>query len=520
MTHNSSIDEDPGKMEQRQELDVEAHNTSEVLEKPPTKRHDEGEQSEESDSSTPESGTVIEKLDWESDEDAGNPRNWPLWKRIMHTAIGALYGFVITVGTSVYVPAIPFVMIRFNVEREIAILPLSLYTLGFTVGPMFAAPLSELYGRRAIYWTTLPLLLIFTAVSGSSNNITQLIIGRLLAGACGSGALSVGAGTIADLWPPKHNGRAALFFILSPFLGPALGPLTGAYIIDEYNNNWRYSMWVIMMIAAPILLSAGFMQETSKQRILYLREKARGKKLVHQTGATRLLIRKLRVAVFRPLHMMLMEPLVACLSLYTAFAFAMMFSFFGSYSYVFQSVYHFNQKQVGLTFLGLLAGFICAVSSFAYFDATLYRKATHKAGGKPAPEHRLYAALVGSFMLPIGLFWFAWSPRHNVHWIVPVLAGVPFGWGTLSIFLSVTTYLVDVYQAHTSASAVAANGIWRYLLGAIFPLFTLQMYEAMGIHWAGSVFAFVGLALTPIPWIFYFKGHILRAKSVYDTFKG
>jgi hypothetical protein len=117
----------------------------------------------------------------------------------------------------------------------------------------------------------------------------------------------------------------------------------------------------------------------------------------------------------------------------------MMFSFFGSYSYVFELVYHFNQKEVGLTFLGILVGFILAVISFAIFDATLYAKALKKANGTPAPEHRLYAAMLGSIMLPIGLFWFAWAPRENVHWIVPVLAGVPFGWGSLDIFVSSRT---------------------------------------------------------------------------------
>ena len=91
-------------------------------------------------------------------------------------------------------PAIPIVQKKFDVSREVAVLPLSLYTLGFTVGPSIAAPLSELYGRRAVYWGTMPLLLIFTAISGGSNSIALLIFMRFLAGTGGSGALAVGAG--------------------------------------------------------------------------------------------------------------------------------------------------------------------------------------------------------------------------------------------------------------------------------------------------------------------------------------
>lgn len=66
-------------------------------------------------------------------------------------------------------------------------------------------------------------------------------------------------------------------------------------------------MWVILFIAAPILVASLFMQETSKQRILYLREKKRGIKIAHKTGDTRLLLRKLRIAVLRPLNMMFRE---------------------------------------------------------------------------------------------------------------------------------------------------------------------------------------------------------------------
>jgi len=479
---------------------------------------------EEKGTASPQTEDNVEKTStfdgWESPDDPGNPQNWKFSKRVFHTAIPALYGFVITVATSAYVPAIPLVMARFNVGREVAVLPLSLYTLGFTIGPILAAPLSELYGRRSVYWSTMTFLLIFTAIAGSAPNIAVLIIFRLLAGIGGSGSLAIGAGTIADLWDLQtHGGRAALFYIMAPFLGPALGPLTGAYIIDEYHHNWRWSMWVVMIIASPIAIMALFMSETSAPRIKYLRLKRLGQQPTHQTGDTLLLLQKLRTAFTKPLHMMFVEPLVAYLSIYTGFAFAMMFSFFGSYSYVFASVYHFNEKEIGLTFLGILVGFLFAIASFGIFDATLYRRAAVKAKGKPAPEHRLYAALLGSIMLPIGLFWFAWAPSKHVHWIVPVLAGVPFGWGCLSIFISATTYLVDVYLAANSASAVAANGILRYGLGAAFPLFTLQMYEGIGIHWAGSVFAFVGLAMMPVPWVFFKWGKVLRGRSRYETAK-
>lgn len=85
--------------------------------------------------------------------------------------------------------------------------------------------------------------------------------------------------------------------------------------------------------------------------------------------------------------------------------------------------------------------------------------------------------------------------------------------------IAVASYLVDTYQAMTSASALAANGLLRYVFGAVFPLFTLQMYEGMGTSWATSLLAFVTVALMPIPWALFKFGHAIRARSSYDTLK-
>jgi MFS family permease len=96
---------------------------------------------------------------------------------------------------------------------------------------------------------------------------------------------------------------------MSPFLGPTLGPIIGAYIINEYHNDWRYSIWVVMIIAAPVAIAAAFMKETFKPRILYLRQKKRGVDTLLEDGDTkfRLVIRKLGEDLYRPLHMVSIE---------------------------------------------------------------------------------------------------------------------------------------------------------------------------------------------------------------------
>ena len=96
-------------------------------------------------------------------------------------------------------------------------------------------------------------------------------------------------------------------YILAPFLGPSLGPLVGAYIVAEYKNDWKYSIWVILFICAPVGVATLFMQETSKKRILELRERKSG------GGRNReKVMGRFWEVMMRPLHMCLFE--VCCVT--------------------------------------------------------------------------------------------------------------------------------------------------------------------------------------------------------------
>ena len=86
-----------------------------------------------------------------------------------------------------------------------------------------SAPLSETYGRRAVYLLFFPPSLLMTLGAGLSKTYASFVICRLLAGVLGSGCLAVGAGTNGDLFAPLQRAIASALFLAAPFLGPALG---------------------------------------------------------------------------------------------------------------------------------------------------------------------------------------------------------------------------------------------------------------------------------------------------------
>jgi len=426
---------------------------------------------------------------------------------------------VCTLASSIYVPGRTEVQQIMGVSAEVSILPYSLYVLGLAFGPMIAAPLSETFGRRDIYRLAIPVFALFILGSGFSNNIASLTICRFLAGVFGSPGLSIGAATISDVWPPAKRAVPMAMYVTTPFLGPALGPLLGGYGTTAF--NWRWTQWIILFFTVATLTPVIGMKETYKSKILKNRAKQMG---IKPKGSQRTPLQSakffLTSTLVRPVHMGLTEPIVGLLTLYIAVNFAMLYGFFAAFEEIMQDIYGFGLGPAGLTFLGLGIGCIAGcigiilVNRFV-FTRQLRMQKEKGLAPKVNPESRLYIAMIGSIMLPASLFWFGWTARADIHWICPVIAETFFGCGNLLVFMSATLYLTDTYGARWTASAMGSNNLARYVVGCVFPLFTLQMYGRLGIGWATSLFGFISLAMMPIPWVFYLYGPSLRSNVKY-----
>ncbi|KAK5236829.1 hypothetical protein LTR47_002007 [Exophiala xenobiotica] len=344
----------------------------------------------------PDSRAPTTAQDWDGVDDPDNPLNWPTAKKIYHTSIPALQCFTI---------------------RTAAILPLTVYVLGLGLGPVLSAPLSETYGRRAVYLVFFPPSLLFTLGAGFSQSFGSLVVCRLFAGILGSGCLAVGAGTNSDLFAHFHRAVASAVFLMAPFLGPALGPAIGGYVAMK--KSWRWTQWVILFSGLLAYAVSIPQKETYKRIILKRRAKALGVAGPPDPvppGMSRMHF-LLVVTLVRPLHMLVTESIVAFFSAYTAFNFSVLFGFFTAFPLVFESaapeiqIYHFNTGEGGLVFLGIGVGVVLATLIFIVMDRLIYRRKTlrRRAEGDFTPlppEERLWPAMLGSVLLPISLFWF------------------------------------------------------------------------------------------------------------------
>jgi hypothetical protein len=73
-------------------------------------------------------------VDWDGDDDPGNPMNFPSWKKWMITVVAGLMTFSVTFASSVFSTATTVTSQLFGVSSEVMILGTSLFVLGFAFG--------------------------------------------------------------------------------------------------------------------------------------------------------------------------------------------------------------------------------------------------------------------------------------------------------------------------------------------------------------------------------------------------
>ncbi|KAM5347884.1 hypothetical protein ACJ41O_007708 [Fusarium nematophilum] len=450
--------------------------------------------------------------------DPENPKNWSKAYKWWCTMCVALTCFVVAFASSVITADIKGVVDDLDVSNELALVSISIFVVGFGVGPMIFAPLSEIYGRRIIYGSTLLIAVIFIIPCAVAENIETLLVCRAIDGIAFSAPMTLVGGTLADLWRNEERGVPMAAFSAAPFIGPAIGPLVGGFLSDA--AGWRWLYWIQLILAGIVWVLITFtVPETYTPTILA----RRARKLRESTGEPdhvteqeldmRPLSERLRIFLVRPFQLLFGELIVFLISLYMSVLYGLLYMFFVAFPIIYQKGKGYSAGKTGLMFIPVAVGVVLSALCSPLVNKH-YLTLVAKHNGHPPAEVRLIPMMASCWFIPVGLFIFAWTSYADLSWAGPAMGGFPVGFGFIFLYNSANNYLVDSYQ-HQAASALAAKTCIRSFWGAAVVLFTEQMYERLNDRWASTLLAFISLACCAIPFLFWKYGAKIRERSKY-----
>nr|UJH94603.1 MFS.13 [Starmerella bombicola] len=453
-----------------------------------------------------------------ADDDPERPINRPMWRRVISKTIASICITFVSWGSSVIGPGMPQIEAEFHVGEPVAILCVTLYVVGFAVGPIVWGPSSELYGRKLPLVIGMFGFMVFAFACATAKDFQTLTICRFFMGSFGCATLVVGPSISADLFTLMQRGKAVSGVIFCLVAGPMLAPVIGAFIAFSF-LRWRWTMYItgIMGALGCILMVFG-LEETYPQLVL----KERAAKIRKETGnwAVSAPIESMELdtqeilnrTIYKPFRMLLVEPMLLLLSLYHGFIYGILYLCLEAVPYIFQHHYHYKHSVAYLPYLGMFSGAVIVVAVNIIFFDPITEILIKRSGHSNFPESRLPLMMMCGIVFPIGIFMMCWTGAYHVHWMAPTVGAALLGFGLIGIFQAILIYIIDTYLL-VAASAIAANTFVRSGMAGAFPLFALQMFRNLGTQWAGTLLGCLASILAPAPFFFFWYGPTIRKRS-------
>ncbi|CAG8471677.1 16859_t:CDS:10 [Acaulospora colombiana] len=418
-----------------------------------------------------------------ADHEEDDPRNWSTKKKNFILFIIATAGILAPISSTIFFPAITVVRNDLRTTEVLANGLVAIFILFTGIAPLAWASYSDTRAtRRKVYLASIMLFLVASIICAFANNIWMLMVMRAFQ-ACGSSAVqSIGAGSISDVFNPHgelivhEHGRAYGIFYVGPLIGPLIGPIIGGFLTDYL--GWRWIFWFLTIFGGILFLFIFFaLPETFRDR-----------------SASSL---RRRFNPFLPLSL-LRYPNVMLSLVYVSSIFAIVYTQNTLLSRNFTQLYNLKTSDVGLVFLGPGTGYMIGSVIGGRYSDFMLKRAGERNDGIGHPEMRLSSTWVAMVLIPVSYIAYGWVVAYRLNIALPLIAMFlgellqNRGFGCLTVFNSVSTYLVDAFPGR-SASAIALNNFVRSVAAAGMSAAAAPLQNALGVGWLYTMM--VGLTI-------------------------
>ncbi|CAG7991440.1 unnamed protein product [Penicillium nalgiovense] len=458
-------------------------------------------------------------VDFDRNGDPENPLEWPGFYKWGVVALLSFLGFTVTFTCISLAPIAGHIVDDLNGSKGVksaTVMLVTIWELGEAVGPLFIAPLSEIFGRYRLYLTMNTMFIVTILLAALSPSTELLIVSRALTGisvACNVLSPAI----IGDMFVPEQRGTALTVIMFTPLIGGTLGPITSGAILQAL--GWRAIIWISVVMASICqILFLTFFQETYKVQIL----RRRTARLSLEIGGLEknkrpvVDLASLGHSIMRPAVVLLNSSVLAAILLFGSYMFSHFYIVSTTLPEILEDNYGLSPTETGLVFIANAIGTIISFIISKVLLDKIYLKLRTRSKGDGLPEYRLPLSIIGALTLPPAVILYGWCAEYRLPLCVLVFSMI---WLRASVMLAsspLTAYIVDACGIY-SASAMAGLISMRCLAGAFLPLSVSHLTERLGYGGGFSMLGGLGLVFALIPTMVFHYGAQWRQRSRYTA---
>ncbi|ORY89924.1 major facilitator superfamily domain-containing protein [Syncephalastrum racemosum] len=421
-----------------------------------------------------------------------DPLNFSPRKKTMIVLIIAAASFMSPMGTNIYYPSITSMEHELDTTDTAMNATISVFVFCLAFFPLMWASFSDLIGRRPIYLMSYLIFIGGNICCAVSVNIVMLIVFRAVAALGAAAVMSLGSGTIGDIYEPHQRGAGMSYHTLGVLLGTALGPLFGGFLNEGF--GWRGAFWFLVIMSSCVwVIILLFLPETHRKASLAI---PKDPSLPRTTTLTELSSeKKKKRKMINPVAALglMLDIRVTLVVIFGAIVFFIFYLVNTNFTRIYTDQYSLNSGMVGLGYLPMAAG--NAVGSVIGGRAS-DRVYTRRVGKREAEGHKAYPELrlhlpmfyAAHFLQLCALTAYGWCIQKDVHFAYGLVCLFFAGVGLMLPTVPVSAYLIDCFRSR-AASVMACVNMGRFAMSGIGSLVSSDIEQALG---AGILYTFCG----------------------------
>jgi MFS family permease len=462
---------------------------------------------------------------------------------------------------TIYFPLLPLLRATFNTSAQAINLTITIYIVFQALSPAIFGPLSDSLGRRPAYLLTLSIYVVGNlGLALNKQSYGALLALRALQSIGASAAFAVSYGVVADVCVPSARGRMLGPLSMALNLGACVGPVIGGGVAFTSGSS-KWVFWALVIVGAVLLMVvAWLLPETARsvvgngegrkdsswwQESLWnlgrqrlgskSEEKTRNEIATHEPRfgiedghlASRPNFRR-RFRIRSPLACLLIifhYDTFLALWMHGSF-YAVDYSMVAAIPDICKDIYHFNELQIGLSYLprgaGIIIGGYCNGRTMDYNYRLTAKKigwTVDKVAGDNLRNFPIEQARSrGSYWLLListaTLTGYGWAvTEHSNFSVLLVLQFIQGFWGTC-IYTIYNTLLVDVSPESPSTAAAAAS-ITRCAMAAAGVAILQPLLDKLGRGWYFTILGiWSGVSGALAVWLIRRKGMEWRTRRL------
>jgi DHA2 family multidrug resistance protein len=170
-----------------------------------------------------------------------------------------LGSFVSVMDFSIVNVAMPQMISTFGVSLDAITWVAVSYSIAEIILITMSAWLSSFFGRKRYFvWS----FILFTAASmlcGAARSLETMVFARILQGIGGGGLIPLAQAIMLETFPEEERGMAMALYTVGVAIAPAVGPVLGGWLTDEYGWPWIFyinlPLGIIGIVLSIVVLS-------------------------------------------------------------------------------------------------------------------------------------------------------------------------------------------------------------------------------------------------------------------------